>query len=125
MVEEVLAAARSRAAALATGDAEALRRLMHPDLRWTTYDGRLLDRDAYIAGNTGTGLRWRSQTLDDVDVVVTGDTAILTALVTDVVEHGTFRLRLTQTWVRSPATGWRCLSGHACRAPTRRRDSPP
>ena len=95
--EEVAAAARRRAAALAAGDEAALRLLMHP------------------------GLRWRAQRLDGVTVIVSGDTAVLTAAVTDEVcvegREQAFRLRLTQTWVRTP-TGWRCLAGHASAPPS-------
>ena len=110
------AAARRRAAALAAGDEAALRRLMHPGLQWTTFRGEVLGYADYIAGNTRGDLRWRAQRLEDVTVVVAGDTAVLTAAVTDeVTRDGTeqaFRLRLTQTWVRT-SEGWRCLAGHA------------
>lgn len=113
---EVTAAASRRGAALAAADAATLRELMHPDLQWTTFLGEVLDCEDYIAGNIGGDLRWRAQRLDDVKVVVVGDTAVLTALVTDEVTRNdqdlSFRLRLTQTWVRTPE-GWRCLSGHA------------
>ena len=114
--KEVAAAASRRAAALAAADAAALRELLHPDLQWTTFRGEVLGREDYIAGNTGDGLRWRTQRLDDIKVAVVGDTAVLTAWVTDEVTRDgqdlSFRLRLTQTWVRTPE-GWQCLSGHA------------
>jgi ketosteroid isomerase-like protein len=117
---EVLAAAEHRAAALAARDVDALRTLHHPDLRWTTHRGDVLDRDRYIAGNTSGELTWHAQHLEEPEVVVTGDVATLTALVVDEVSRGgdrqTFRLRLTQTWVRDEA-GWRCLSGHASKSP--------
>lgn len=110
------AAALRRAAALAAGDEAALRRLMHPRLQWTTFRGEVLGYEDYIAGNTRGGLRWRAQRLEDVTVVVVGDTAVLSAAVTDEVTRDgreqPFRLRLTQTWVRTPE-GWRCLAGHA------------
>ena len=113
---DVLAAAQERAAALAAGDADELRRLMHPELRWTTYTGVVLDRDAYVAGNTEGSLVWHEQRLERPLVTVVGDTAVLTAIVVDEVERDgtreTFRLRLTQTWVREHGT-WRCLAGHA------------
>jgi ketosteroid isomerase-like protein len=113
---EVLAAAQERAAALARCDADALRRLLHPKLGWTTYTGAVLDRDAYIAGNTAGSLLWHGQRLEDAEVAVVGDTAVLRAVVVDEVERDgtreTFRLRLTQTWVRERGT-WRCLAGHA------------
>lgn len=118
--EQVIAAARRRAAALAAGDEAALRQLMHPELRWTTYRGEVLGYADYIAGNTGGALRWRAQRLDDVVVVVARETAVLTAAVTDEVSRDgrdqVFRLRLTQTWVRTPE-GWRCLAGHASLPP--------
>jgi ketosteroid isomerase-like protein len=114
--EEVAGAAARRAAALATGDAAALRQLMHPDLQWTTFRGEVLSYEAYIAGNTCGDLRWRSQRLEGVKVTVAGDAAVLTASVTDEVSrdgHGdVFHLRLTLTWVHTPQ-GWRCLAGHA------------
>ena len=114
--EEVAGAALRRAAALAAGDEAALRLLMHPGLQWTTFRGEVLGYADYIARNTGGNLRWRSQRLDGITVVVAGDTAVLTALVTDEVSRDgkdqVFQLRLTQTWVRTPE-GWRCLAGHA------------
>ena len=89
---------------------------MHPDLQWTTYKGDVLSRDQYITGNTGGVLTWRSQRLEGTRIVVVGDTAVLTALVTDEVRRDgqdhSFTLRLTQTWVRA-AGGWQCLAGHA------------
>jgi hypothetical protein len=91
---------------------------MHPDLQWTTYKGDVLSRDQYIAGNTGGVLTWRSQRLEGTRIVVVGDTAVLTALVTDEVRRDgqdqSFTLRLTQTWVRAEAR-WQCLAGHAGR----------
>ena len=114
--EEVIAAAGRRAAALAAADEAALRLLMHPRLQWTNFRGEVLGYEEYITGNTRGSLRWRSQRLDGVTVAVDGDTAVLTAAVTDEVTRNgreeSFRLRLTQTWVRT-AAGWRCLAGHA------------
>ncbi len=114
--DEVTAAALRRAAALADADVAALRLLMHPALQWTTLRGDVLGYEDYIAGNTSGDLRWREQRLADVKVAVAGDAAVLTAAVTDEVtrdgQDRSFHLRLTQTWVRTPA-GWRCLSGHA------------
>ena len=118
MEEEVLAAAERRAAALAARDPDALRALHHPALRWLTHRGEVLGRDAYIAGNTASDLVWRSQRLEDPQVQLAGDTAILTATVVDEVERAgepqTFRLALIQTWVREDGR-WRCLAGSAVR----------
>ena len=113
---DVVQAAQRRAAALVAGDADTLRDLMHPLLQWTNFRGEVLSCEDYIAGNASGVLQWHSQRLDDVRVVVVGDTAVLTALVTDEVSRDgqdlTFTLRLTQTWVRG-AADWQCLSGHA------------
>jgi ketosteroid isomerase-like protein len=118
--EEVAGAAARRAAALADRDEAALRMLMHPALQWTTFRGEVLGYEAYIAGNTRGDLRWRSQRLEDVKIAVVAGTAVLTAAVTDEVSRDgrdyAFRLRLTQTWVRTPQ-GWRCLAGHAGQSP--------
>jgi hypothetical protein len=115
-MQEVLAPAERRARALCERDADALRALHHPDLRWTTHRGEVLDREAYIAGNVEGDLVWHSQRLEQVSVVADRDTAVLVGVVVDVVERDgerkTFRLRLTQTWVRSGG-GWVCLAGHA------------
>jgi uncharacterized protein (TIGR02246 family) len=114
--DDVLQAATERAEALRRGDAGTLRSLMHPQLRWTTFRGAVLDRDDYINGNTNGSLRWHAQRLLDPRVAVVGDTAVLTAVVADDVTHDggreTYRLRLTQTWVRQDGK-WLCLSGHA------------
>lgn len=105
-----------RAAALAARDEAALRTLMHPALQWTTFRNDVLGYEEYVAGNTRGELMWRAQRLDDVRVTVVADTAVLTAWVTDEVTRDgrdlEFRVRLTQTWVRTEQ-GWRCLSGHA------------
>jgi hypothetical protein len=114
--QAVAEAAVRRASALADGDEAGLRLLMHPDLQWTTFRGTVLDYEGYVTANTGSELLWRSQRLDETKIVVVGDTAVLTAWVTDEVTRDgrdlVFRLRLTQTWVRT-AQGWRCLAGHA------------
>lgn len=113
----VIAAARKRARALVAGDRETLTALHHPALRWTTHAGVVLDRARYIDGNTSGDPLWIDQTLDDVDIQVADDRlATLTAVVTDVVRRDgppeTFRMRLTQTWIRTDS-GWQCLAGHA------------
>ena len=56
---------------------------------------------------------WRN----DAEVVVVGGTAVLYAEVTDVVlstqdEPETFRMPMTQVWVRKD-DGWKCIAGHA------------
>lgn len=114
--QEILEAAKRRAAALVERDAAALLALHHPDLRWTTHRGDVLDRESYVRGNTEGELMWIEQRLENAVVVIEGDTAVLTGMVVDEVERDgrseTFRLRLTQTWVRT-GEGWVVLAGHA------------
>jgi hypothetical protein len=116
IASEVLAAARSRAAALAAGDPDRLRTLLHRDFRWSAHTGEQLDRDRYVESNTGGRTRWSAQHLGDPEVVVVGDTAVLRTVVTDVVDTDAgpraFRMPMTQVWVRD-GDGWRCLAGHA------------
>jgi ketosteroid isomerase-like protein len=113
---EILEATERRSRALVARDAEALRALHHPRLRWTTHRGDVRDREAYVDGNTNADLVWRAQRLEQPEVVLAGDTAVLTAVVYDEFERaGTpdaHRMRLTLTWVREPA-GWVVLAGHA------------
>jgi hypothetical protein len=115
--EEVIAAAEARATALALGDAEGLSRLLHEEFRWTTHAGETLRRAEYVRRNTEGHTAWRSQTLSNAEVAVVGHTAVLHAEVADVVlsaehEPETFRMPVTQVWVRL-RDGWRCLAGHA------------
>jgi hypothetical protein len=116
--DEVTVAALRRTAALADRDEAALRLLMHPDLQWTSFRGEVLGYEEYITGNTRGDLRWRSQRLAGVKVAVVGETAVLTATVTDEVTRDgrdlAFDVSLTQVWVNTPE-GWRCLAGHASR----------
>ncbi len=98
----VMAGAPARSAAPAAGDPRRRAELLHPQMRWTTYRGVVLNREEYLASNVGGGLVWVEQTLHDLDVQVVGDAvAVLTALVVDVVNRNgspeTYRLRLTQT----------------------------
>jgi ketosteroid isomerase-like protein len=115
--EQVLAAAQNRASALAAGDGERLRELLHEQFTWTTHTGDTFDRSEYIRRNTEGHTVWRSQQLTHAEVVVVGDTAVLQADVSDEVvslDGGveTFHMPMTQVWVRS-AAGWTCLAGHA------------
>jgi hypothetical protein len=114
--DEVLDAARRRAEALANGDPDGLRRLLHPLFRWVSQTGERFDRDSYVASNTGGANRWSSQQLSQVDVVAHDTTAVLRCQVVDEVDRGEgieeFRMPMTQVWVRSEDR-WVCLVGHA------------
>lgn len=115
--QEVIKAAQDRACALAAGDADRLRELLHEKFKWTTHEGQTFDRSEYIHRNTEGHTVWRSQALADAEVVVVGETAVLYAEVTDVVmserdEPMTFRMPVTQVWALLDG-GWKCLGGHA------------
>ncbi len=101
---------------MAHGDADRLTQLLHEQFRWTSHAGETFGREDYIARNTGGPVRWQSQQLREVEVTVVGDTAVLHAEVTDMVGTGedsaTFRMPMTQVWVRQ-GESWRCLAGHA------------
>ena len=64
----VVEAAFRRAAAFAARDETALRRLMHPDLQWTTFKGDILSYEEYLEGNLRGSLLWRAQRLEDIRV---------------------------------------------------------
>jgi hypothetical protein len=116
-VVAVLNAAEARAVALASGDAEGLRRLLHEDFRWTTHVGQVFNREEYISRNTEGVTVWRSQKLGPSEVAIVGNTAVLLTVVTDVVVDtddmdAEFRMPVTQVWIRDEST-WQCLAGHA------------
>lgn len=113
--DEVLMVAELRASALVAGEPDRLRRLLHPEFRWTSHLGERLDREGYVRVNTHD-VRWVKQRLEDPEVTVVGDTAILLctahdAVVRDGVEREV-RVPVTQVWVRAHRS-WVCLAGHA------------
>jgi hypothetical protein len=113
--DEVLTVAELRAAALAAGEPDRLRRLLHPEFSWTSHRGERLDREGYVRVNTRE-VQWVKQRLEDPEVTVVDDTAILLCTAHDtVVRDGvetTHRMPVTQVWVRAHR-GWVCLAGHA------------
>lgn len=115
-VDDILEAARRRAEALAHGDAVTLTSLLHPLFRWTSHRGVTFDRHEYVRRNTQGQIMWESQMLADPAVTVVGDTGVLVAEAVDLVwvgaERETFRMPVTQVWVRADG-GWSCLAGHA------------
>ena len=113
---EVSAAVQARAAALARGDAAALERLLHSAFRWTSHRGEQFDRSGYIEANIGGSLVWHEQRLEQLTVDIVEATAVVHCVVVDDVTtpagRASFRMPVTQTWVRT-ASGWECLAGHA------------
>ena len=115
--QQVITAAEERASALAAGDVERLAGLLHASFRWSSHTGETYSRSEYVSRNTTGHMVWRSQQLSDVEVTVVSDTAVLHAEVSDELlaedrETVTFRMPMTQVWVRQD-DGWACLAGHA------------
>jgi hypothetical protein len=114
--EEVLEAARLRAAALAAGDAHELREMLHPQFRWVSHTGERFDRESYVRSNAGGTNRWARQELSEIKVVAHPHTAVLRCQVMDAVDRGEgveeLRMPMTQVWVRYDDR-WVCLAGHA------------
>ena len=112
--DEVLIVAELHAGALVAREPDRLRRLLHPEFSWTSHRGERLDREGYVRVNT-RDVQWVKQRLEDPEVTVVDDTAILLCTVHDtVVRDGvetTLRLPVTQVWVRAHR-GWVCLAGH-------------
>jgi hypothetical protein len=115
LADDVLTVAELRASALVAGEPDRLRRLLHPEFRWTTHRGERLDREGYVRANT-RDLRWTKQRLEDPEVTVVGDTAILLCTAHDTVVRDGVEMYLvapvTQVWVRAHK-GWVCLAGHS------------
>lgn len=114
--EQVLDAARRRAAALAAGDPQELRELLHPRFTWFSHTGERFDRESYVRSNTGGTLRWSRQELSEVNLVAHPTTAVLRCRVLDEVDRGQgleeLRMPMTQVWVLD-GQRWVCLAGHA------------
>jgi hypothetical protein len=77
--------------------------------------GQVFDRASYVTANT-RDLVWRSQILEQPQVSVVGEAAVVVGVVRDEVERAgepaRFAMRVTQTWVRERQQ-WLCLAGHA------------
>lgn len=115
--DEVIVAARERAAALACGDLDRLRRLLHPAFGWISHRGDRYDLESYLDSNRrGGAATWQAQELQDPSVRVVGDTAVLHCVAVDTVDVGggpeKFVMPMTQTWVRTDGR-WLLLAGHA------------
>jgi ketosteroid isomerase-like protein len=113
---EVIRAAEARAEALATGDAAALRDLLHDEFRWVSHTGERFDRESYVSSSLSGGASTAEQELTDISVVTHPQTAVLRCTVVESVDHGhgprEYRMPMTQVWVLREQR-WLCLAGHA------------
>ena len=114
-MEDVLAAARARGAALSAQDWAAFDALLHAQFVYVNAQGIRLARAEYIGFVRDGPLRWREQRLEDAHVVVDEPVAVLTGRVVDDVEVDgePYELRFvtTQTYVRADGS-WLYLAGH-------------
>jgi len=112
---DVLAVAARRATALSEQDWATLDALLHPDFVYTNSQGARLDRAAYVEFVQHGPLRWNAQRLEDAQVVVAGEAAVLTGTVVDDVvvsgEQHALRFATTQTYVLVDGE-WSYLAGH-------------
>jgi hypothetical protein len=113
---EVISAAQARAAALAAGEVDRLREMLHADFRWVSHAGERYDRESYVASNAHGANGWSEQHLTDINVVAHEQTAVLRCTVVDTIDGGhgprEFRMPMTQVWIRRDGR-WLCLAGHA------------
>ncbi len=112
----VIRAAEARAEALANGDADRLREMLHADFRWVSHAGERFDRESYVASTTDGQSDWSEQRLTDINVVAHEHTAVLRCTVVDTVDRGhgprEYRMPMTQVWIQREGR-WVCLAGHA------------
>ena len=113
---QVLAAARERASALADGDTERLSALLHAEFHWTSHVGETYDRTEYVRRNTEGHTVWRSQEMAAPRWTSSATPPCCAPTVTDVVltesgEPATFRMPVTQAWVRDREGTWPASPG--------------
>ncbi|GAB3544064.1 hypothetical protein GCM10027404_00130 [Arthrobacter tumbae] len=113
--QEVLDAALARADALRRRDGKQLRRLLHPQFRWTSHKGDHFDRDAYLESKVEGQNNWHAQTLEEPEITILGTAAVLTCIVKDDVSNSDgrnqYRMPMTQVWVYEKT--WKLVAGHA------------
>jgi ketosteroid isomerase-like protein len=81
-------------------------------------DSRMVGKAEVVADIDAADGRIDVNDSSDLHIRVHGDTAIVIADLHQVGRNGAgpfdYRVRYTDTWIRTPA-GWKCLSGHATR----------
>jgi hypothetical protein len=113
---EIVRLAEARGAALVQQDQAAMERLLADTFRYTNASGAVLSKAEYIEHYVAsTHMRWTEQALDEVEVVMYGQAAVLTCRVHDVGRYGDEPFdafyRSTFTWVLDGGA-WRCAAGH-------------
>jgi ketosteroid isomerase-like protein len=108
--------AQERATALICRDVDTLNFLLSPDFVYTNADGTVFKKRDYIQVYVlDPSVRWRSQTLTNVRVHVSGNAAVLIAKVHDEAMFGDHALdadfRTTQVYVQREGH-WQYCAGH-------------
>jgi ketosteroid isomerase-like protein len=118
--EGVLAAERALQAAQLAGDADALDRLLHPDLLAVGPDGNLADKASDLAAHRAGVFKIHELEQQDLRVVSDGRTAVTFVLVRLRGSAGDQEIaglvRYTRTWVHGP-DGWQVLAAHIAPLP--------
>lgn len=119
--DAVLQAALERSAALVQADRAALERLLHPNFTYVNAGGARLNLEEYLETYVSLGdMRWEQQELEQVQVEVYGDTAVLVARLHDRATHQgrvfDAYFQTIQVYVLFPQ-GWRCVAAQTTQAP--------
>ena len=119
--QEVLEAVLAGSAALVAKDAAALDPLLSDDFLYTTAEGQVLGKAAYLARYLeAPDVHWYAQDLDDIRVRVYGASAVVICRVHDIAALGDQGInafsRATYSYVVQ-AGRWRCVAGQAAPDP--------
>ncbi len=110
MSDDVLQREERRWAALIGNDFETIDELTHPDLSYTHSNAVVDTKDAWIGSMTSGLVDYRSVEREDVALITSGDTAVITGKATFTVgvqdREITIVARFTSVWVNEDGT-WR------------------
>lgn len=118
MVESVLQVARARSEALVHKDVEAMSRILADEFMYINARGRMLTKQEYIENYLRSpNVQWGNQTIEEVQVQLYGDTALLYAKVHDVVTFSGHvidaHFQSLFVYQRDATDAWRCIAGQS------------
>jgi ketosteroid isomerase-like protein len=118
--EEVRQAEKDRFAAMVKADVGALDKLLAPDLSYTHGDARVLDKAGFIADFKSGAFKYASIELNEMNVRVFGDVAVVTGgAAMHVIQNGAdahIKIRYTDVHVRHNGL-WQMVAWEATRMP--------
>lgn len=98
------------------GNAVPLQRLLSADFIATSLNGRVVNKAQYVRSSSNPNVRFTSFNVDETNVRVYGDSAVVTGLVriTSRAEGGeqTFRFRYTNMYVAAGGGRWQVAASH-------------